>query len=202
MKIKKSNTIQRKKNSLNIRSPYSEEEIRSLIKQAKEMQDVKNILLLKLLLTIAPRPSEIANLKWQDVFHSKKGIYLNRKGGEVQLMPICSELEEQFNSLYKEQNKPIPNSYVFSNSRKEKPDRFDIYNILKKIAEKSGVKYRGTHLFRHNLATEFDKLNVRNSVFLRNFGWKDERVKQIYVFDKEDEQLRELQINLIKILNI
>lgn len=162
VRIKKTNVLGRKKKSSINRIPYSEKEIKSLITVAQRINNTKIKLILTLLITIAPRASEIANLKWSDIFYKKNYILLIRKGGELQELPICNSINSLFEHYYFEKGKPEPNNYVFSSEQKRVPDRFLIYNEIKKLAIKAEVNYRGVHLFRNTLANVFDLLNVQN----------------------------------------
>lgn len=202
IKIKKSNVLGRRVTCNLTRSPYSDKEIKHLIMVVKKLKNRKYELLLMILLIIAPRASEIAKIKWKDVFSKENYMTLNRKGGGIQEVPICSILNQLLILYYKELNRPSLDSYIFSTDTKSKPNRFDIYYLMKSIAQEAGIKYRGVHLFRNNLANVFDNLKVPDSIFLNNFGWKDERMKKIYVKNQKDNKHRKIQAKVIKSLNI
>ncbi|WP_203288159.1 tyrosine-type recombinase/integrase [Metabacillus sp. cB07] len=196
--LKKTNTICRKKPNSGYRAPYENREIKELVKQAKNSTDKRCLLVMILLVTIAPRASEIAKLRWKDVFRKNSYITLQRKGGELQEIPICCEISNLFDQLYIYLSEPDQNTYVFSSDKKAVPDRFEIYRIIKQLSAVSNVSFKGVHIFRNNLANEFDELKIENSIFLKNFGWKDERMKQIYVTSTNDEKMKNIQKSLLE----
>jgi integrase len=197
LSIKKSNVLGRRKNSSVRRIPYSSKDIECLINEVKDPKNRKYLLLLVLLLVMAPRASEIAGLTWNDVFSKEGYISLRRKGGKIQDLPMCNELQQLFKLFFDELDRPSLNTYVFASDSKPIPDRFDIYKLIKNLAKNTSVKYRGVHIFRNNLANLFDKHKIKNSAFLENFGWEDERMKNVYVNNENDSELIKIQGEVI-----
>lgn len=190
--IRRKNILKRKEVGGGTRIPYTDKEINQLIEVLRNSNDTKQELILSLLLIVAPRASEIANLKWDDV-KSNRYIYFKRKGGKVVALPVCEYIYNLFKKYFIEQFEPDETEYIFANEKNEKPTRFDIYNEMKIFFEKAGVNYKGVHLFRHKLAITFDRLNVQNSLTLWNFGWGDERMKKVYALNKDEDILRGIQ---------
>lgn len=200
--VKISNIVGRKKNNQIPKSPYTDGEIQRFIATANNTGDLKYIVLIALFTVIAPRASEVANLKWKDVFHNKEFLYFLRKGGEVQELAICNALYHLLKTYYEYRNRPNYDSYLFATENKQIPDRFKIYAEMKFLADKANVRFRGVHIFRNNLANAFDEMNVQNSVFLKNFSWKDERMKQKYINSNDDKILQDIQRKMMDELNI
>lgn len=200
LSIKNSNFVKRKEENNEItRMPYNTEEIKELYKTARE-SGPRYFLLLLLLIKIAPRASEIAKLKWKDVFNNKGYLFLYRKGGGFDSLPINNELKDTFIEYFSFLNEPPLDTYIFSTYKQEIPDRFMIYREMKELAELSNIDYRGVHVFRHFLSIELDRINFPTSQFLRLMGWKSERMKIHYSENRDDDIIIQAQLKIHNII--
>lgn len=115
------------------------------------------------------RVSELINLKISNL-HFKEGIILvTGKGDKQRLVPIGTSAQKQI-LIYKDQVRVniIPRrneeEYLFLNQRGSRLSRQMIFIIIRKLAEKAGIrKTISPHTFRHSFATHL----VQNGADLR-----------------------------------
>lgn len=115
------------------------------------------------------RVSELINLKINNL-HFKEGIILvTGKGDKQRLVPIGSSAQKQI-LIYKDQvrinliPKRKEEEYLFLNQRGSRLSRQMIFIIIRKLAEKAGIrKTISPHTFRHSFATHL----VQNGADLR-----------------------------------
>lgn len=115
------------------------------------------------------RVSELINLKISDL-HFKEGIIsVTGKGNKQRLVPVGGSARKQI-TIYKEQirihqtPKKNEEDILFMNSRGGRMSRQMIFIIVRKLAEKAGIrKTISPHTFRHSFATHL----VQNGANLR-----------------------------------
>lgn len=115
------------------------------------------------------RVSELINLKISNL-HFKEGIILvTGKGDKQRLVPIGTSAQKQI-LIYKDQVRVniIPRrneeEYLFLNQRGSRLSRQMVFIIIRKLAEKAGIrKTISPHTFRHSFATHL----VQNGADLR-----------------------------------
>lgn len=130
----------------------------------------RNRAILETLYGCGLRVSELTELKLSDLFFEENFIRVIGKGNKQRLIPI-SEYTIKFITIYtKEIRVHIPiqkgfEDYVFLNRRGKKLTRVMIFTIVKKLAEKAGIRKNiSPHTFRHSFATHL----LKNGADLRS----------------------------------
>ncbi len=105
------------------------------------------------------RVSELINLKLSDLFFEEDFIKVTGKGNKQRLVPI-GNLTKKYITIYKNEVRnfmTIHNGFtdiLFLNRRGKQLTRAMIFTIVKKQAEKAGIKKTiSPHTFRHSFAT-------------------------------------------------
>jgi len=139
----------------------SYEEIDTLIKAVdlSKPEGERNKAILELLYSCGTRVSELINLKLSNVYFDEEFIKITGKGDKERLVPIGSSALKQLR-IYLNQvrvHQSIQSGYedfVFLNRRGKGLTRVMIFTIIKRLAEKIGLKKNiSPHTFRHSFAT-------------------------------------------------
>jgi integrase/recombinase XerD len=105
------------------------------------------------------RVSELINLKLTDIFAEEGFVKVTGKGEKERLVPIgrtaLTEMENYLKSYRNTQSiEAKSENILFLNRRGKKLTRVMIFTIVKKLAEKAGIKKNiSPHTFRHSFAT-------------------------------------------------
>lgn len=137
------------------------EEIDSLISAIDlgSKQGERNRAILETLYGCGLRVSELTNLKISDLFFEEGFIKVTGKGDKQRLVPIGPTTEKYINIYRKEirvhQNiHALAKDTVFLNQHGKPLTRAMIFTIVKRLAEKAGIrKTISPHTFRHSFAT-------------------------------------------------
>ena len=137
------------------------EEIDSLINaiDLSSKQGERNRAILETLYGCGLRVSELTNLKISDLFFDEGFIKVTGKGDKQRLVPIGPITEKYINIYRKEirvhqQIHPMAKDTVFLNQHGKPLTRAMIFTIVKRLAEKAGIrKTISPHTFRHSFAT-------------------------------------------------
>lgn len=137
------------------------EEIDSLINaiDLSSKQGERNRAILETLYGCGLRVSELTNLKISDLFFDEGFIKVTGKGDKQRLVPIGPITEKYINIYRKEirvhqQIHPLAKDTVFLNQHGKPLTRAMIFTIVKRLAEKAGIrKTISPHTFRHSFAT-------------------------------------------------
>jgi integrase/recombinase XerD len=103
------------------------------------------------------RVSELVNLKITDIHYAEGFIIVTGKGSKQRLVPIGTKALKEID-LYKQIRNQLPAIYdqniLFLNRSGRKLSRVMIFNIIKDLAIRSGIKKKiSPHTFRHSFAT-------------------------------------------------
>ncbi len=137
------------------------EEIDSLINaiDLSSKQGERNRAILETLYGCGLRVSELTNLKISDLFFDEGFIKVTGKGDKQRLVPIGPTTEKYINIYRKEirvhqEIHPMAKDTVFLNQHGKPLTRAMIFTIVKRLAEKAGIrKTISPHTFRHSFAT-------------------------------------------------
>lgn len=137
------------------------EEIDSLINaiDLSSKQGERNRAILETLYGCGLRVSELTNLKISDLFFDEGFIKVTGKGDKQRLVPIGPTTEKYINIYRKEIRvhqdiHPLAKDTVFLNQNGKPLTRAMIFTIVKRLAEKAGIrKTISPHTFRHSFAT-------------------------------------------------
>lgn len=137
------------------------EEIDSLINAIDlgSKQGERNRAILETLYGCGLRVSELTNLKISDLFFDEGFIKVTGKGDKQRLVPIGPSTEKYINIYRKEirvhqKIHAMAKDTVFLNQHGKPLTRAMIFTIVKRLAEKAGIrKTISPHTFRHSFAT-------------------------------------------------
>jgi integrase/recombinase XerD len=103
------------------------------------------------------RVSELVNLRITDIHKSEGFVIVTGKGDKQRLVPISDKALKEIDFYTPERNrlKSITDQNIlFLNRRGKKLTRVMIFNIIKDLASKAGIKKNvSPHTFRHSFAT-------------------------------------------------
>lgn len=139
----------------------STEEIDLLIETVdlSKAEGERNRAILETLYGCGLRVSELTDLKISDLYFEEGFIKITGKGNKQRLVPT-SDYTKKFINIYKDEvrihqkiNKD-DSDILFLNRRGNKLTRAMIFTIIKRLAEKAGIKKKiSPHTFRHSFAT-------------------------------------------------
>ncbi len=122
-------------------------------------QGERNRAIIETLYGCGLRVSELTNLKISDLFFDEGFIKVTGKGDKQRLVPIGPTTEKYINIYRKEirvhqQIHPLAKDTIFLNQHGKPLTRAMIFTIVKRLAEKAGIrKTISPHTFRHSFAT-------------------------------------------------
>ncbi|MBB6681044.1 site-specific tyrosine recombinase XerD [Aequorivita sp. 609] len=137
------------------------EEIDSLIGaiDLSSKQGERNRAIIETLYGCGLRVSELTNLKISDLYFDEGFIKVTGKGDKQRLVPI-SPITEKYITIYQKQVRvhhkidPKDADTLFLNQHGRQLTRAMIFTIVKRLAEKAGIKKTiSPHTFRHSYAT-------------------------------------------------
>lgn len=152
----------------------------------------RNRAILETLYGCGLRVSELINLKISDLFFEEGFIKVTGKGDKQRFVPIVSSTQKYIN-IYKDEVRPYIaikpgfEDTLFLNHRGKQLTRAMIFTIIKKLAEKIGLKKNiSPHTFRHSFATHL----LQNNADLRSIqlmlGHESITTTEIYVHLNKD----------------
>lgn len=119
----------------------------------------RNKAMLETLYSCGLRVSELVNLRISDLFFKDQFIRVTGKGDKERLVPIGRAAIKQI-TIYKEKvrsHMPVQKEsedVLFLNRRGAKLTRVMVFTIIRRLAEKTGLKkHISPHTFRHSFAT-------------------------------------------------
>jgi len=132
-------------------------EVQRLIKYATKAEDIRAIVIMKLLLLTGGRVSEVIQLKVEDVGNDSATV--KGKGSKYRRLLLSKKLTKEIKSYMEVR---IDNSKYLLTGQRGAINRQTIHNILKKYAGKARVKLSKAHAhaFRHL----YSKILVENNV--------------------------------------
>ncbi len=147
----------------------------------------RNRAILETLYGCGLRVSELTNLKLSDLFFDEGFIKVTGKGDKQRFVPIVGTTQKYIN-IYKNQIRPhipIQPNYedtLFLNRRGKQLTRAMIFTIIKRLAEKIGLKKNiSPHTFRHSFATHLLQNNADLRSIQMMLGHESITTTEIYV---------------------
>ena len=119
----------------------------------------RNRAMLEVLYSCGLRVSELVGLRINDLFTDSGYIKVTGKGNKERLVPIGDEAIKHLELYLEHQRRPMiaakgHEDAVFLSKRGKRLSRIDVFMLIKKCAEKSGLKKQvSPHTFRHSFAT-------------------------------------------------
>ncbi len=167
----------------------SEDEIDTIINaiDLSKPEGERNRAMLETLYGCGLRVSELVNLKISDLFFDEGFIKVTGKGDKQRFVPII-EITQKYINIYKNEIRNHLNiqagheDTLFLNRRGKQLTRAMIFTIIKRLAEKIGLKKNiSPHTFRHSFATHL----LKNDADLRSIqlmlGHESITTTEIYV---------------------
>ena len=119
----------------------------------------RNRAILETLYGCGLRVSELVNLKLSDLYFDEDFIKVTGKGNKQRFVPI-SDINKKYINIYRTeirvhlQIQKEHNDYLFLNRRGKQLTRAMIFTVIKRLANKIGLKKSiSPHTFRHSFAT-------------------------------------------------
>ena len=167
----------------------SEEEIDTIINaiDLSKPEGERNRAMLETLYGCGLRVSELINLKVSDLFFDEGFIKVTGKGDKQRFVPII-DITQKYINIYRKEIRNHLNiqagheDTLFLNRRGKQLTRAMIFTIIKRLAEKIGLKKNiSPHTFRHSFATHL----LKNDADLRSIqlmlGHESITTTEIYV---------------------
>ncbi|MEO0570119.1 MAG: site-specific tyrosine recombinase XerD [Bacteroidota bacterium] len=167
----------------------SEDEINLLINaiDLSKPQGERNRAILETLYGCGLRVSELINLKLSDLFFDEGIILVMGKGDKQRFVPISNVNKRYINHyndyIRKHQKIAVGHEdFLFLNRRGKKLTRAMIFEIIKRLAEKIGLKKSvGPHTFRHSFATHLLHNGADLRAIQQMLGHESITTTEIYV---------------------
>lgn len=135
--------------------------LRSVAENSRESQVDRNLLLVSLLAVLCLRISEAINLKIEDLDLRAPCLWVTRKGGKVERIPLNEELEQRFESWLELRNswKGSGLAQVFLSNRGKQMGVRQAQKMITGFLGKAGIVKRqnSAHLIRHSGASAYLK---------------------------------------------
>lgn len=149
-------TIKIPKADTTIKEPYSDEEIRRLIKEPQFTRcgfaEVRDWAMTCFFLATGCRLSTAINVQIGDVNFTEKEIFIRKtKNRKQQIIPMSPELEKTLRT-YLRYRKGTDKDYLFSNIYGENLSKDSVTSTMKRYMKKRGITKTGIHRFRHTFA--------------------------------------------------
>ena len=124
----------------------------------KKRCGIRDRAMLETLYATGMRVSELSKFAFEQVLFEEGLIRITGKGSKERLVPIGAVALEWIKKYYESErpflSKPFSDSTIFLNVRGTGMSRMGIWKIIKKYAEKAGIKRKiSPHTFRHSFAT-------------------------------------------------
>lgn len=118
----------------------------------------RNRTILEVLYSCGLRVSELCTLKLSDLYIEQGFIKVDGKGRKQRLVPISPRAIKELQYYFIDRNtitiKPGYEDFIFISRRGKNISRIMVYHIIKKLADKIGLKKTiSPHTFRHSFAT-------------------------------------------------
>lgn len=172
-----------------IKVPYTDEEIKKLLKKpvVQSYTQYRNHAIVSTLIATGIRSRTLLGLKIKDVNFNNDTIFLNEvKNNKKYFIPLSSTLKQTLKyylSLYTHD----PNDYLFVNLYGEPLDRNALKQTIRDYNLKRGVTKTSIHLFRHTFAYNYIR-NGGNVMYLQNIlGHSKLETTKIYLAIQTDD---------------
>ena len=156
----------------------SEEEVKRLLEASKE--NPRDYAIISLLAYSGMRVSELCNLKLEDVDFDERIVYVRSgKGDKDRIVVVSQEVINAIeNYLYTREDDM---EFLFSSRKSERISRVQVFRIVRKYAQKAGIKKDVTpHVLRHTLATTMLRRGVDIRFIQQFLGHSSVATTQIY----------------------
>lgn len=148
-------------------------------------QGHRNKAMLELLYSCGLRVSELVNLQISNVFMDEMYISVFGKGSKQRLVPMsplaCKNINIWLSDRSQIEVKKGNEDFLFLNRRGSKLSRIMVFNIIKDLAQKVGIKKNiSPHTFRHSFATHLLEGGANLRAIQEMLGHESIMTTQIY----------------------
>jgi integrase/recombinase XerD len=163
----------------------SEDEVVKLIKAVSTdtPEGIRDYAMLELLYATGLRVSELVNLSTGDIDLVRSLLKCSGKGNKQRLIPIGRDAVQALRR-YLGMRLLLCNgqssSYLFVKGGGKSLTRQDVWKILKRCAEKTGIKNVNPHSWRHSFATHLTQRGADSRTVQALLGHSDLSTTQIY----------------------
>ena len=161
----------------------SREEVKRLIEAAEVSphwaERARNVAIVRFLAATGVRREGLIKLKIEDVNLSKRMAYVVEKGRKGRWVRFDHKTAVAL-SQYLEVRPETEHSYFFVNTYGGPLTGNALYHLLRRIAQRAGVKRCNPHAFRHFVATEMARRKANPRLIQRFLGHSDIMVTMNY----------------------
>lgn len=164
----------------------SSSQVQNMLYEARDNK--RNYAMLLLLYGSGIRCAELCGLKWEDVQEtaSEGQITVLGKRSKTRSIPLHKKVWDELMSI--KPTEALPEDYVFQSRQvsiregqpSRKLDEAQVWRIVKKYAEKAGIKNASTHWLRHAHATHAMERNAPLRLIQETLGHADLRTPSKY----------------------
>ncbi len=158
--------------------------------------NVRDILIIKILLYTGIRATELCNIRWRDVFEEGESIKIRiiGKGGDERFVRIAtSSVSHLMDKLSIGKN---PDNYMITGINGLQYTRVYLYRMLKKRLFSTKIFVTGVHKFRHSFIRKLQELNYDIQRIQSLTGHKDIQTLVNHYMDtnEKDKEVIALQL--------
>lgn len=167
---------------------YSVNEVFKMMNADVSRNGLRNKAIIALFLGTGLRASELASLNIGDYMDSKDNmLYVKRKGGIMRYVPMADFAFPSVNDYLKDRGETDKSKPLFVSERGNRMNRNSIYNSIRYIQEKVGVK-TGLHNFRHTVLSSIARTTSRDMAqAVANHS--DKKTTETYIHDTKMDRL-------------
>ena len=187
-----------KKNIVNFKTPklarklpeiLTKDEVKRLLEQ---LNHTKSRIIVKLLYSSGIRLSECLSLKAEDLeMGDKIGWVRGGKGGKDRMFILSEDVIKELRNYFNK--KEIASGFIFRNSKGNNLSPRNVQKIVKKAAQKAGIKKMITpHKLRHSFATHLLEAGTDIRIIQELLGHSNLQTTQIYT-KVSQEQMRKVR---------
>lgn len=167
---------------------YSIDEIYRMMNADIKRNGLRNKAIIALFLGTGLRASELASLNIGDYMDSKdQMLYVKRKGGIMRHVPMADFSFPAVNAYLEWRGETDKSKPLFVSERGNRMNRNSIYNAIRYIQEKVGVK-TGLHNFRHTVLSSIAKTTSRD-IAQTVASHSDKKTTGIYIHETKKDML-------------
>lgn len=134
----------------------------------KTFLNVRNLLIIRLLIDTGARINEIVNIEHKNVKIDSRAVYLSfTKTNKPRYVYISQKTIETLKSYLKWHN---GNKYLLLNTNGTQIKKDSIYNLIEQLKKKLNITGINPHRFRHTFATKLIEENVNLSLVMDVLG--------------------------------
>lgn len=159
-----------------------------LIRTVENEKDIRNIVIVLVLLLAGLRASELCDLKHDDIILSeRKGEIVIRKGkgNKRRVVPIEKDLRYWLGKYITEDH--IAGEWLFDSQRGEKLTYFGVYRLCETIGIKAKIKGLTPHVLRHTYGHDLASKGVPVQIIATLMGHSKIETTRIYVTPGRNE---------------